>query len=103
MDIKLPIGNTLRTDGPSAGSKPRGTPSATDSTTATPLPQSTVSESVTLTATARTLSAMRDSLKEAPIDNARVAEIKSALAEGRYEIDNQRLAQRMLEFEGAFS
>jgi negative regulator of flagellin synthesis FlgM len=101
MDIKLPIGNNLRTDGPAVGSKPRGTPSPTDPTA--PSPKGAAGESVTLTATARTLSAARGGAQDTPVDSARVADIKAALAEGRYEIDNQRLAQRMLEFEGAFA
>ena len=98
MDIKLPIGNNLRTDGPASGGKPRGTPSPSDPSQARP--QGSAGESVTLTETAKTLSAAREEAQNAPIDNARVAAIKSAITEGRYEIDNQRLAQRMLAFEG---
>lgn len=101
MDIKLPIGNNLRTDGPAVGSKSRGTPSSTDPTATSP--KGAVGESVTLTETAKTLSAVRGGAQDTPVDSARVAEIKSALAEGRYEIDNRRLAQRMLEFEEAFA
>jgi negative regulator of flagellin synthesis FlgM len=102
MDIKLPIGNNLRTDGPAVGSKPRGgTPSASDPTATSP--KGAVGESVTLTETAKTLSAARGGAQDTPVDSARVADIKAALAEGRYEIDNQRLAQRMLDFEGAFA
>ncbi|QGU33006.1 flagellar biosynthesis anti-sigma factor FlgM [Thermochromatium tepidum] len=102
MDIKLPIGNNLRTDGPSAGSKPRGsTPSASEPTLTSP--KGAVGESVTLTETAKTLSAVRGGAQDPPFNSVRVAEIKAALAEGRYEIDSQRLARRMLEFEGAFA
>lgn len=101
MDIKLPIGNNLRTDGPAAGGKSRGTPSPTDATPTSP--KDAVGESVTLTETAKTLSAMRGEAQDAPVDKARVAEIKSAIAEGRYEIDDQRLAKSILAFEGVFA
>jgi negative regulator of flagellin synthesis FlgM len=101
MDIKLPIGNNLRTDGTVAGGKARSAPSPTEPTETRS--RGVMGESVTLTETAKTLSAARGDAQEAPVDNARVADIKAALAEGRYEIDNQRLAQRMLAFEGAFS
>ncbi|MTW20726.1 flagellar biosynthesis anti-sigma factor FlgM [Allochromatium palmeri] len=101
MDIKLPIGNNLRTDGTVAGGKPRNAPSSTEPTETRP--KGVAGESVTLTETAKTLSAARGDAQEAPVNNTRVADIKAALAEGRYEIDNQRLAQRMLAFEGAFA
>ena len=101
MDIKLPIGNNLRTDGPAAGGKPRGSPLQADQTPVTP--KEAVGESVTLTDTAKTLSSVRGGAQEVPIDKARVAEIKSAIAEGRYAIDDQRLAKSILAFEGVFA
>lgn len=101
MDIKLPLGNNLRADGPAAGGKPRGSPQQADQTPATP--RQAVGESVTLTETAKTLNSVRGNAQEAPIDEARVNQLKSAITEGRYTIDDQRLAQRMLEFEGVFS
>ncbi|MGQ9660368.1 MAG: flagellar biosynthesis anti-sigma factor FlgM [Thermochromatium sp.] len=102
MDIKLPIGNTLRPDGLTVGSQSRGSPSATDATATSPR-GAAGEESITLTETAKTLNAVRDGARDTPFDRARVAEIRSALAEGRYEIDHRRLAERMLEFERALA
>lgn len=101
MDIKLPIGTNLRTDGPAAGGKPRGSPAPADQTPVTP--KGAAGESVTLTETAKTLSAVREGGQETPIDEARVNRLKSAIAEGRYAIDDQRLAERLLAFEGGLA
>lgn len=121
MDIKNLTGNTFRTEG-STTAKSRVDATAAKSSSATPanhtsdesvtLTQTAPSlsavrdrtsavpdESVTLTQTARTLSAVRDHASTVPFDNARVAEIKAAIAAGRYPIDNQRLAERMIQFE----
>lgn len=101
MDIKLSIGNSLRADGTATGSKPRGASPPTEPVATNP--KGVVGESVTLTETAKTLSAAREDARAAPFDSARVAEIKSALAEGRYAIDNQRLARNILAFEGGLA
>ncbi|MBV5308612.1 flagellar biosynthesis anti-sigma factor FlgM [Chromatium okenii] len=60
-------------------------------------------ESVTLTSTALTMTAALNNAAEVPFDSNKVAKIKAAIAEGRYPIDNQRLAQRMLDFEDMFA
>ncbi|WP_172452674.1 flagellar biosynthesis anti-sigma factor FlgM [Chromatium okenii] len=60
-------------------------------------------ESVTLTPTALTMTAALNNAAEVPFDSNKVAKIKAAIAEGRYPIDNQRLAQRMLDFEEMFT
>jgi len=101
MDIKLPIGNNLRADGPAAGGKPRGSPQPADQNPV--MAREAAGESVTLTETAKTLNSVRGGAQEAPIDDVRVNRLKSAIAEGRYAIDDQRLAQRLLEFEGGLA
>lgn len=97
MDIKNLPGNNLRTEGTPSGVKPRVT--STHASPATPKANNPIGEPVTLTQTARTMSAARDHASNVPFDDAKVAEIKAAIAEGRYPIDNQRLADRMLGFE----
>ena len=97
MDIKNLTGNKLRTDGAPSGVKSRV--ADTDAKLSTPSTNSAIGESVTLTQTARTMSAARNNASNVPFDSAKVAEIKAAIAEGRYPIDNQRLADRMLGFE----
>lgn len=57
-------------------------------------------ESVTLSGAMPSL-AGRDAPGEraVPFDEARVAEIRKAIADGQYPIDNQRLAQQIIQFE----
>ena len=97
MDIKNLTGGNLRTEGTPSGVKPRA--AATADRPSTPNTPDAIGESVTLTQTARTMSAARDHAGTVPFNEAKVAEIKFAIAEGRYPIDNQRLADRMLGFE----
>lgn len=97
MDIKNLSGKPLRTESAPSGSKSRV--SAAGSEPPSVKAQTPAKESVTLTAAAQSLSAARDSAKTAPFDAAKVAEIKAAITEGRYPIDNQRLADRMINLE----
>lgn len=102
MDIKLPVGNTVQANGSAVGSKPRSGPSApTDESQVPRASPHTVAESVTLTDTAKTLRSLRGEARDAPVDNPRLQAIKSAVQEGRYVIDDQRVAQRMVDEEFA--
>ncbi|WP_201091106.1 flagellar biosynthesis anti-sigma factor FlgM [Thiocystis minor] len=101
MDIKNLTGGNLRTEGSPSGVKPRVT--STADRPSTPKTPGAIGESVTLTQTARTMSAARENASDVPFNEAKVAEIKGAIAEGRYSIDNQRLADRMLGFERLLS
>ncbi len=95
MDIKNLIANNLRSDGTSVV-KPR---TAATSETALPASNAAISESVTLTQAAKTMSSALDHASDVPFDAEKVARIKAAVSDGRYNIDNQRLADRMLRFE----
>ncbi|AFL72459.1 anti-sigma-28 factor, FlgM family [Thiocystis violascens DSM 198] len=97
MDIKNLTGGNLRTEGSPSGVKPRVT--STADRPSTPNTPGAIGEPVTLTQTARIMSAARDQANNVPINEAKVAELTVAIAEGRYSIDNQRLADRMLAFE----
>ncbi|MES0874117.1 flagellar biosynthesis anti-sigma factor FlgM [Sinimarinibacterium thermocellulolyticum] len=62
----------------------------------------TPADSVRLTDTARMLAELREHIAAAPtIDGKRVAETRLALAEGRYSVDPQRIADKLLRFEWA--
>ena len=69
---------------------------------AAPAPASSAnqSESLELTAIARALSAAQAEAANAPFDADRVQEIRDAIAEGRYPINNHRLADKLIELEG---
>lgn len=55
---------------------------------------------VRLTSAARNLSAIQESLKALPaIDELRVAAVRQRLQDGSYEIDPQRIADRLLRLE----
>lgn len=97
MDIKTLVGNNLRPDGATAGAKAHGSTKEAVAQERKAEPSS--GESVTLTRMAQSLTAARESAGSMPFDAAKVEEIKSAIAEGRYPIDNERLAERMLSYE----
>ena len=57
-------------------------------------------DSVEISADANSLRAMQARLeRQESFDEARVAEIKQAIADGQYPIDNQRLAEKFLQLE----
>ena len=61
---------------------------------------STDGDRVSLTATAALLKQLEDQLAGQPVvDNARVEGVRSALAEGSYHIDADRVAEKLVEFE----
>lgn len=58
------------------------------------------SANVRLTSAARNLSAIEESLRSAPaVDDLRVAAVKQRLQDGSFEIDPQRIADRLLRLE----
>ncbi|MBK1647459.1 flagellar biosynthesis anti-sigma factor FlgM [Rhabdochromatium marinum] len=65
-----------------------------------PASSSNQSESIELTAIARALGAAQAEAANAPFDADRVQEIRDAIAEGRYPINNHRLADKLIELEG---
>ncbi|NEX21078.1 flagellar biosynthesis anti-sigma factor FlgM [Thiorhodococcus mannitoliphagus] len=99
MSITTPIGSPQRPGGTVSSAKPHGVQDSAERATAKTgaAPQS--SESVTLTATAQSMKVAQENATEAPFDEATVEKIKSAIAEGRYPIDNERVADSMLSYE----
>ena len=61
---------------------------------------SAIGDRVTLTNTASRLKDLEQQLNNtSSIDNARVAEVKGAISSGDYNVDNDRIADKMLTFE----
>lgn len=65
-----------------------------------PAPQSSQTEStssVSLSAQAQQLQAIEEKLRDLPeVDNERVSQIKQAIADGSYQVDSSRIADKLL-------
>ena len=59
-------------------------------------------ESVQLSAQAQQLQNLTGNMRQLPdVDNERVNRLKQAIADGSYQVDNQRLASKLVNFEAA--
>ena len=58
------------------------------------------SDSVSLTPQAKQLKTLQDKAQQSPgFDTDKVAELKKAITEGKYQIDSEKLAKNLAEFE----
>jgi negative regulator of flagellin synthesis FlgM len=61
----------------------------------------TSSSNIDVSDTARTLAALEDKISGIPaVNDSRVEAVRRALDEGRYHVDAQRVADKMMRFEG---
>ena len=89
---------------PAAPLRPRATAPAAAPGTGSPVGAIAPADSVRLTDDAVMLAELREHLAAAPaVDGKRVAETRLALAEGRYQIDAQRIADKLLHLEWQMS
>jgi len=74
--------------------------SAGDQSRATAVDQKAAGDTVNITASGLLMSRLQDSVQRMPaVDSERVTTIRDALASGTYEIDDQRVADKLLRFE----
>ncbi|WP_018876823.1 flagellar biosynthesis anti-sigma factor FlgM [Thioalkalivibrio sp. ALE31] len=100
MDIKGLNTNSLRPDGQSSTVKGRedsgGAPNRAQGSDSA---ATTGNDSLTLTGAAQAMSSAASAGENAPFDAARVAELREAIASGNYPVDNEQLADRMIDLE----
>ncbi|CAE6930102.1 MULTISPECIES: flagellar biosynthesis anti-sigma factor FlgM [Pseudomonas] len=101
IDLNRPInaptpGNTGRT-----GAAKSGTDTIKDpATSAAETGKAAGGESVKLSSEAQHMQKATEDLKSTPVvDSERVAKLKQAIADGSYQIDNQRVASKLLNLE----
>ena len=101
MDIKGPNINGLRPESQNGGVRGRDDDPRTGNGAARPGSGEAASgDSVTLTGAAQAMNSGGEASEAAPFNEAKVAEIREAIAQGNYPIDNEELADRMMELEG---
>jgi negative regulator of flagellin synthesis FlgM len=88
---------------PPKGSSTGGVAADKTQTDAAAAPSSSTAQTgdqVTLTSSARSLQKLSDAVAQAPVVNAaKVSSIKQALANGTYQVDSGRVADKIIQFE----
>lgn len=102
MDIKGPNINGLRPDSQNGGVRGRDDDARTGGNGVDRAGNSGAAsgDAVTLTGAAQAMNGSGEASEAAPFNEAKVAEIREAIAQGNYPIDNEELADRMMEIEG---
>ncbi|WP_038050815.1 flagellar biosynthesis anti-sigma factor FlgM [Thioalkalivibrio sp. ALJ1] len=97
MDIKGLNSNSLRPD--SQSSTVKGREDTGNSAQGPSNAPAAGDDSLTLTGTAQAMSSASSAGENAPFDAARVAELREAISNGNYPMDNEQLADRMIDLE----
>ncbi|HLD66437.1 MAG TPA: flagellar biosynthesis anti-sigma factor FlgM [Pseudomonas sp.] len=95
--------NSARTGGTQSGDRTEASKTnqaAPQPTPAAPTEAGKHGESVQLSREAQQLQKVGEKLRDLPsVDKARVAQLKQAIADGSYQVDSQRVADKLLNFE----
>jgi negative regulator of flagellin synthesis FlgM len=82
------------------GTTPVADQSGSDASATTASTAAQSSDHVTLTDSARSLQKIEEAIAKAPVvDTAKVAAIKQAVSSGSYQIDTDRVADKLLQYE----
>ncbi len=77
---------------------------STDSKASSSTSDSSGRDKVSLTDTAARLKALEEQLTRQPeIDKERVTDVQDAISKGKYKVDPERVADKMMNFEASFS
>ncbi|HET8807909.1 MAG TPA: flagellar biosynthesis anti-sigma factor FlgM [Methylophaga sp.] len=96
--------NNIKTNLPGTVNNPRSN-SVNDknSTSKTSTDAAPASDKFSLTDDANQLQALREMVAGMPdVDKQRIADLRAAIENGDYQVDSQKLAQNMIDFEGQF-
>lgn len=85
----------------SGGVKAKSSPSVEPDAAARPSAKPPAGDNVSLSSQAQTLGRLEQAVKSSgDVDEAKVAAVRQAIAEGRYSIDSEKIAERMLAQDG---
>ncbi|MFJ3076623.1 MULTISPECIES: flagellar biosynthesis anti-sigma factor FlgM [Pseudomonas] len=94
------LNNSPSVTGGVRGTAAPGTAEKAGEPAAAPAGTSASGEAVHLSQEAQQLQKISDKLRDQPVvDNARVAQLKQAIADGSYKVDAGRVASKLLDFE----
>lgn len=96
--------NNIKTNAPGGVSNPRSN-SVDDknSTAKTSNTNVSATDKFSLTDDANQLQALQQMIADMPeVDKQRIADLRASIENGEYQVDSQKLAQNMIDFEGQF-
>lgn len=96
--------NNIKTNLPGGVNNPRSnTVENKNSTVKTSTDAASTTDKLSLTDDANQLQALQQMIADMPeVDKQRIAELRESIEKGEYQVDSQKLAQNMIDFEGQF-